>query len=289
MSVRRYLVKILLGAAVILMIGLAGIGSGVATPVSDDSDGQVSDEESERLSVRVSEQGTVVVSPCLEASDRSAPGVERPYSTTVVYDVSLNGATSSAGSSMTGTITSVLDDIPLPFVLTLGAYSRFDNTDPLDHPFRAQLHELVRNEPGVTLAQLTQRLDVSESTVRYHTRILEEESHAERMKLWGNVRVFPSAFEHKERVITAALDEETTRTVLEAVATHEPASLTTVAEAVDRAPSTVSHHLSRLDTAGLVDRERDGQAVETTLDPDVRRVLHAKRLSPDGFPRLRNT
>ena len=58
-----------------------------------------------------------------------------------------------------------------------------------------------------------------------------------------------------------------------AVARHEPASVTAVAEATDRAPSTVSHHLSALEKRGYVERERTGEAVVAVLSPATRRAM----------------
>lgn len=75
--------------------------------------------------------------------------------------------------------------------------------------------------------------------------------------------------------LAAALEDDSAATVLDAVARLEPASVSKLANDVDRAPSTVSHHLSRLESADLVDRTRNGQSVETRLAPDVRSILNS--------------
>ena len=173
------------------------------------------------------------------------------------------------------TISSHADDVSPPVLLTLLGYSRYDSSDPLEHETRATLYDRIQSDVGVTLAELTRDNDVSESTVRYHTRILEEESLVEKVDLWGNVRLFPAAYGPKEQALTVALDDTALRSVLSAVRTTEPATVTTIAAEIDRAPSTVSHHLSRLETAALVDRERDGKRVVTTLEPEVHRALSA--------------
>lgn len=179
------------------------------------------------------------------------------------------------------TISSHADDVSPPVLLTLLGYSRYDSSDPLEHDTRATLYDRIQSDVGVTLAELTSDNDVSESTVRYHTRILEEESLVEKVDLWGNVRLFPAGYEPKERALTVALDDTALRSVLSAVRTTEPATVTTIAEAIDRSPGTVSHHLSRLDEADLVDRERNGKRVVTTLEPDVYRALSAGTVETD--------
>ncbi|MFC6722257.1 helix-turn-helix domain-containing protein [Halobacteriaceae archaeon SHR40] len=173
------------------------------------------------------------------------------------------------------TISSHAEDISPPVLLTLLGYSRYDSSDPLEHELRAALHDRIQSDAGLTLAELTSDTDVSESTVRYHTRILEEESLVDKVDLWGNVRLFPAGYESKERALTVAVDDTALKSVLSAVRTTEPATVTTIAAEIDRSPSTVSHHLSRLETADLVDRERNGKRVVTTLEPDVRRALSA--------------
>lgn len=201
------------------------------------------------------------------------------------------GTTSPAGDSLPDEITSSettidtisthAEDISPPVLLTLLGYSRYDSSDPLEHEHRASLYDRIQSDAGVTLTELTNDNDVSESTIRYHTRILEEESLVDKVDLWGNVRLFPAGYEPKERALTVALDDTALRSVLSAVRTTDPATVTTIADEIDRSPSTVSHHLSRLETADLVDRERDGKRVVTTLEPDVHRALSAGTIEAD--------
>ena len=42
-----------------------------------------------------------------------------------------------------------------------------------------------------------------------------------------------------------------------------------LAEGLDLAPSTVSHHIKELNSAGLIQTERAGQNVECWVDPNV--------------------
>jgi DNA-binding transcriptional ArsR family regulator len=60
--------------------------------------------------------------------------------------------------------------------------------------------------------------------------------------------------------------------VLEALA-ESADSVSGLADRIDRDPSTVSHHLSRLEDDGLIHREREGQAVTNRLAPGVAAVF----------------
>lgn len=153
----------------------------------------------------------------------------------------------------------------------LAGYSRYDFSDPLENENRASVLETVEASPGINLTSLVEETGLTESTVRYHVRVLEHEGLLDGAKVRGRRRFVPRTNEDVE--LLAAFEEEATRDVIDALFEHEPASGTTLAEALDRDPSTVSHHLSRLSDAGLVEREQDGPALRNSLSADVRAAL----------------
>ncbi len=153
-------------------------------------------------------------------------------------------------------------------------YSRADNSDPLDNDVRAEVYHQIRHTPGVYVQELADRTGFARSTVRYHLRVLTREHLVTREKVHGRVRYFPIGTD--EPKLSAALSNEATSTILFAVEEFEPVTVSSVAEEVDRAPSTVSYHLSRLAEDGLVDRVRNGDSVLTSLTPEVRKTLGSR-------------
>lgn len=153
----------------------------------------------------------------------------------------------------------------------LPGYSRYDGSDPLDHDMRERIHELVESDPGIFLSELADRLDVSLSTVRYHVRVLEEESILTSRKINGKRRYYP--IDVAEPILVAALGESATAAVLDTLARLGPMTGAELAEALDRDPSTVSHHLTRLASVGLIERERRGRTVVSRLSPDAKAAL----------------
>jgi predicted transcriptional regulator len=143
------------------------------------------------------------------------------------------------------------------------------------------VHDAVAESPGANLSTVVERADANRSTVRYHLRILELEGVVERHELWGTPRVFPAGTDDVE--FRAAVQEDSTRSVLEAVKQCEPASGSTIAAEVGRDASTVSHHLDRLAEVGLVDREREGRAVVNRLTPEAREVQALQSATADAF------
>jgi DNA-binding transcriptional ArsR family regulator len=150
-------------------------------------------------------------------------------------------------------------------------YSRWDNSDPLDHEVREALYEAIERSPGGYLSEISDRADVALSTARHHLDVLEEEGLVTTAKVRGKRRYYPDYAPDVE--LTAALEDEGTAEVLDALARLGASHGGRLADELDRDASTVSHHLSRLEDAGLVEREREGRAVVNRLAPEVRAVL----------------
>ncbi len=150
-------------------------------------------------------------------------------------------------------------------------YSRYDDSDPLDHEARGAVFDLVQQSPGTYLSEVSETADLPLSTVRHHARILEAEDLVTAVKVRGKRRLYPAYTEDVE--VTAAMNDDATAAVLEALARLGAASVSDLAAEVGRDPSTVSHHLQRLEGDGVVVRERDGRAVVTRLSPEARAAM----------------
>ncbi|MFC7077102.1 winged helix-turn-helix transcriptional regulator [Haloarcula halophila] len=153
--------------------------------------------------------------------------------------------------------------------------------DPLEHETRADLAAAIEDNPGAYLSELADASDASMSTVRYHLKVLEREDVVTPVKIRGKRRYFPGDEPTDE--LAAALADDATETVLRALATVGPASVSALADELDRDPSTVTHHLDRLQESGLVERERDGRAVVNALAPTAAAAM-APRVGERGDP-----
>lgn len=159
-------------------------------------------------------------------------------------------------------------DLLPPTLVPVIGYSRHDGSDPLEHETRRAIYDAVGDAPGTYVAALAEAVDQPDSTVRYHVRVLEEEALVSSEVIRGRRRVFHSDVEDPE-LAAATVDPETS-SLLAAVERSEPASVSTISTSLDRSPSTVSYHVSRLAEAGLVTRERDGRRVLVSLTPTAR-------------------
>lgn len=137
----------------------------------------------------------------------------------------------------------------------------------LEQSTRAAVYDAIVGSPGATLSELASSVDVTKSTVRYHARVLRDADMVTATEVGGALRYAPSGADAELAAVRRA---DGSGDVLEAVAEREPASVSALAAATDRAPSTVSYHLSGLEERGLVERERAGESVVTTLADTAR-------------------
>ncbi|WP_231187030.1 helix-turn-helix domain-containing protein [Haladaptatus sp. DYF46] len=167
-----------------------------------------------------------------------------------------------------------------PGSTTVRSYSRYDGSNPLDNVTRAKIFATVGDEPGLSLSALSERTEIPRSTVRYHVRILEEEGLVETATVRGKRRVHPAGNDNPE--LAASLSDDSTAELLETVARDGPASVSDLADALDRTPGTVSYHLERLADDGLIERERAGNAVVTTLTDGVAAAMETAENAVDA-------
>lgn len=164
----------------------------------------------------------------------------------------------------------------------LAGYAKWAGDEPLEHDTRATLYERIQSDPGVYLSAVAEddRLDAGFGTVRYHLKILEREGLIESEKVDGKRRYYPIGAEPD--ALALAMDEETPAAILETLR-QEPKTVSAIADVVDRAPSTVTHHLDSLEADDLVVREREGEAVVNRLAPGVDEEMGVLDAPSDGL------
>lgn len=163
----------------------------------------------------------------------------------------------------------LFDRIPRLFVPL--RYSRYDDSDPLEHEDRATVFRAIEDSPGVYLTELSDRTEVSLSTLRHHVRVLEREDVIAAARVRGRRRFYPADTEDLE--LAAAINDEATAPLVDALARLGAVTVSDLAEEDGRDASTVTHHLQRLESDGLVVREREGRAIVNRLASQVREAL----------------
>ncbi|WP_255198480.1 winged helix-turn-helix transcriptional regulator [Halorarius litoreus] len=157
-------------------------------------------------------------------------------------------------------------------------YSRYDDSDPLEHEARADVYDVVNDAPGAYLSEVADEAGLPLSTARHHIRVLEREDLVSGAKVRGKRRFYPAYTQGIE--LAAALNDEATAAVIDAVSRLGASSVSDLADELGRDPSTVSHHLKRLAEDDIIVRERDGRAVMNKLSAEARTTLEPGRDSP---------
>lgn len=183
------------------------------------------------------------------------------------------GSLTLADESLERALVRMIQDFDVPGLFVLAGAIRNGDGDPLDNEVRAEIHDAVEEESVIRLTRLAADLDVGTSTVRYHVRILDDARMVDVETIWGKRWLSVPTVERTDVLLAAALDDEALASVFEVLSDRDPASVSELAAVLDRAPSTVSYHLQRLANAGLVERERDGSSVRTSLADEIQERL----------------
>ena len=241
---------------------------------SSNSDGHNTTDDTAPISFGLEQVGTVVLA--------SSIGLIIGALATCV-----SGLTTGLGSSIVPTagrtsIPSVGRVVPSfeRFVGSLFRYSRYDDSDPLEHDGRLAVYETIVANPGIYLSQIESTNTGTLSTVRHHLRVLEEEHLISSEKHRGKRRFV--AIEEEYTELAAALSDQATMKVLETLAAIEPASNRQLADRLNRDPATISHHLTGLEAAGLVNRTKDGRVIINRTAPRVQRALDRQSTVSDA-------
>ncbi|HET6403530.1 MAG TPA: MarR family transcriptional regulator [Candidatus Thermoplasmatota archaeon] len=162
-------------------------------------------------------------------------------------------------------------------------YSRLSRAQILDHERRDEVFKLVRAEPGISLTDVAQRCGLGWGTTVYHLDRLERAGFVASERSGGRRLYFPVGAVAKDaRPSLGALQQETTRSVASFVAQRPGATQSELAEALGLTASAASKQVSKLESVGLVRREREWKTVRLHPEPKLAELL-APTSSPAPF------
>ncbi|MBW3582460.1 MAG: winged helix-turn-helix transcriptional regulator [Euryarchaeota archaeon] len=147
-------------------------------------------------------------------------------------------------------------------VIALRAYSRVLPSALPDHPVRARLLSVVREDEGITASELLKRLDVGWGTLTHHSAALEKAGLLKSEVVGRNRHFFTAHTVRKHDTRTLALlRHPATRRALEEVSARPGVAQQELADRLGMTPAGALWHTKRLEEAGLIRRERDGRRV----------------------------
>lgn len=127
---------------------------------------------------------------------------------------------------------------------------------------RRAIYQQIAASPGVHFRSLLDDLDYAQGTLQYQLRWLDNQNLIEISDDGRYTRYYPTAeFDESDQALMNALRRKYSRRILAYLLADGPLTTTDLSDRLDKAQSTVSWHLSKLNDAGLVTKERDGRQV----------------------------
>jgi predicted transcriptional regulator len=139
-------------------------------------------------------------------------------------------------------------------------YARVSGQEVLEHPGRQEVYERVKAAPGINFVQLCDSVGFGASTLNYHLRVLERNEYITSVKDGRYLRFFDrqgGTYAGAKKVAVSALRNTTSAAMARHIRDHPGVAQRDLAEAFGVTASTVNWHMTRLSTAGLVDKRRD--------------------------------
>lgn len=161
--------------------------------------------------------------------------------------------------------------------LAVGAvalYSRLTRSDLLDNEHRDAVYRLIQENPGMGLTEICKQTGLGWGTTVYHLDRLERAQMVSSERVGPHRCYFPmGTVPRSARKGIGTLKAETTRSVAAFLATRPGATQTELCEGLGLSASAASKQVTKLETAGLVRRERDGKTVRLYATPDLPTLL----------------
>lgn len=167
-------------------------------------------------------------------------------------------------------------------MLGVALYSRMQSGgDALANDTRRGIYELICASPGITIQKLSNGSHVSYSTASYHldrlsaARLVVVTRDGNKMRYYRN----GGAFSEQERAVLPLLKSAETVAVIDALLASPGTYRARLADALGVSTTTVSWHLKRLRSAGLLEETKDGRQSRLALrDVQWREVMDALAL-----------
>ncbi len=140
----------------------------------------------------------------------------------------------------------------------------------LDLASRRRIYDCIRENPGLHLRALAERLAMPVSTLEYHTRQLERHGQVATRESGGFKAFYPGeGMDRRDRDILYVVRHDVPRRVVAHLLLHPGATPADLKGATGLSGPTLSFHLRRLRESGLVREEPAGRTKRLfVVDPE---------------------
>lgn len=157
----------------------------------------------------------------------------------------------------------------------VAGFSRIHDSELLEHPMRRQIHDTIREKPGIHASELTRTLGVGWGTIVHHLDKLER-ARLVAVRRINNQRCYFEAggqVNRNDMATVGAVRSGSAHEIAQFVASHPMTSQKAMAGHLGMSPALASFHVKKLVQLGVLQKVRRGKETLLSTSDSLRRVL----------------
>jgi DNA-binding transcriptional ArsR family regulator len=156
-------------------------------------------------------------------------------------------------------------------------FSRIEDSRLLDHPLRAQVFQVIQQNPGIHASELSRKVGAGWGTIVHHLDKLEKGRLVTARRVNNQKCFFEDGgkVSRQDMAIAGAVRGDSASLITAYVTAHPMTSQKAMAEELGMSPALASFHVKKLAGLGVLDKVRRGKETLLTATQAVRRVLPA--------------
>jgi DNA-binding transcriptional ArsR family regulator len=150
-------------------------------------------------------------------------------------------------------------------------FRRVTVSNVLDHPERRQIIQIIRENPGIDFARLTQDSGMNINTLRYHIDTLAHHGKVTVSRCSGILRYFENhgRYTEFEKSALSYQRNPASMSLLSVLVEFPGVSQNSLAESMGITSPTVRWHMQRFESDGIVRSVREGRNILYYLTPEA--------------------
>lgn len=155
-------------------------------------------------------------------------------------------------------------------------FRRLSRYNVLTQPVRVEIYNYIQMHPGTPFSVIAEKNEINRGTLHYHLHILLREGRILEWREGGRTTYFENngKYSMNEKQILSRLRSGTAGEICMFLAMCHGATRSEIAQRMNIAPSSVSWHLSRLNSSGIVISEKDGQKTTYCLTSEATTLIY---------------
>ena len=148
------------------------------------------------------------------------------------------------------------------------------NNKVLELDARKKIYYLVKEYAGCHFRDIERKSKIPASSLKYHLNYLTKRKLIIEEKDGNNLRYFPKEFNINNKVLLGFLRQDSLRKILIFLLTNEKSNHEDIVRFVNLSPSTVSWHLKKLLSKGIIKSNKDGRTIEYSLSIEKNEIIN---------------